>query len=121
MQSPPRHLSTHECALQIVKDWDAEEDEWWEDGWWGSESSSGSKSTSGSSGSSRGYRDSGSSKPAAPALRSWWKSNTGVSRDQKTSEYAKSERDIEDSWARWKADDERRQEDFNERTQSWRR
>ena len=106
-----------------MKDWDAEEEDWWEDDWWGSGSSSGSKSQHQQQQrrQQQSFRDSTVSKPAGPALRSWWKSNTAVSRDQKTSEYAKSERDIEDSWATWRAEDERRQDDINERTKSWRR
>ncbi len=107
------------CLVQIVKDWEAEEDDWWDEDpiWSGSSESrygSGSKYSSGSGGSS----SRAGAKPTKSALKSWWGSNTQASTAQKSSAAAERQRDLEDSWSRWKAEDEQRQQQMQENAAS---
>ena len=106
-----------DCFVQVVKDWEAEEDDWWdEDPIWSG--SSESRYGSGSAGSSSRAVP----KPTKSALKSWWGSNTQASTAQKSSADAKRQRDLEDSWSHWKAEDERRQQQIQENAASrhWR-
>ena len=105
------------CFVQVVKDWEAEEDEWWdEDPMWSGGSES--RYSSGSSGSSSRAVP----KPTKSALKSWWGSNTQASTAQKSSADAKRQRHLEDSWSHWKAEDKQRQQQIqkNAASRHWR-
>ncbi len=108
-----------------MKDWESEEDDWWdEEPIWlgGSESRYGSGSKYSSGSGSGGSSSRAGAQPTKSALKSWWGSNTQASSAQKTREDAMRQRDLEDSWSRWKAEDEQRQQQIQENAASryWR-
>ena len=83
---------------------------------WSGSSESRDGGGSGGAGTRAGAR------PTKSALKTWWSSNTQASTARKTSEDARHQRDLEDSWSHWKSEDEQRQRQIqdHEASQHWR-